>query len=85
MGRKMGWRVWLLPAPFGKKMKLCLELSFRAGFDTVSGRAIERGGKGWRTADDAVHLYSHFPVGLGEADTQCLPMSNFVYAMSRNR
>ena len=50
----------------------------------VSGRPVESGGKGWRTAD-AVGLYSHYPLGLGEADTQCLPMSNFVSAMSRNR
>ena len=70
-------------AHLGKKRKSFLELPFPVGFDTVSGRAVERGGKGWRTAD-AVHLYSH-PVGLGEADTQCLPISDFVGAMSRNR
>ena len=59
--------------PLGKPIEVklpneFLKLPFRAGFDTVSGRAVERGGKGWRTAD-AVHLYSHHPVGLGEADT----------------
>ena len=39
----------------------------------VSGRSVERGEKGWRTAD-AVHLYSHYPVGLGEANSQSLPI-----------
>ena len=74
----------LLPPPFEKKMVSFLELPFRAGFDTISGRAVEMDGKGWLTAN-AVHLYSHYPVDLGEADTQCLPISNFVGAMSRNR
>ena len=69
------------PAPFGEKMKSLLELPSRASFDTVCGRSVERGGKGWRTAG-AVDLYSHYPVGLGEPDTQCLPMSNFVGVMS---
>ena len=80
MGHGMGWRAWLLPAPFGEKEVSFLELSFRAGFDTAPGRAVERSGKGWRTAD-AVH-YLHYPVGLGEPDTQCLLVSNFVSAMS---
>ena len=71
------------PAPFGGKMASFLELPFRAGFETVSGRAVERGGNGWRTAD-AIHLYSHYPDGLGEADTQRLPLPNTVGAMSRN-
>ena len=61
-----------------------LELPLRAGFDTVSGRVVERGIKGLRTAD-AVHLYSHYPVRLGVADTLCLSTSNVVGAMSRNR
>ena len=69
---------------FGGEIISFLKRPFRAGFDTVSGRAVERGGKGWRTAD-AVHLYSHYPIGLGEPDIQCLPMSNFLCAMSRNR
>ena len=85
----MGWRLqtalarggerWRLPTPLGENVPgmSFLELPFRAGFDTVPGRAVERGGKGWRTAD-AVRLYSHYPLGLGEADTQCLSMSNFV-------
>ena len=72
------------PAPFGGKMASFLELPFRAGFETASGRAVEGGGKGWRTAD-AVHLYSPYPDGLGEADTQCRPSSNIVGAMSRYR
>ena len=72
------------PAPFGEKMKSLLELPSRASFDTVCGRSVERGGKGWRTAD-AVGLYSHHHLGLGEADTQCLPMSSVIGAMSRNR
>ena len=71
-------------APFGKKTNQFLELPFRAGFCTIVGRAVDMGEKGWRTAD-AVHLYSHYPAGLGEADTQRLPMSIFVGAMSRNR
>ena len=49
----------------------------------VSGRAVETGGKGRRTAD-AVHRYSYYPVGLGEADTQSLPMSKIFTEMSRN-
>ena len=72
------------PAPFGGKMASFLELPFRAGFETASGRAVEGGGKGWRTAD-AVHLYSPYPDGLGEADNQCLSFSTFVGTMSRNR
>ena len=51
-------------------------------FRTIPGRVVERGGKGWRIAD-AVHLCSHYPVGLREADTQILPMSIFVSVMSR--
>ena len=82
-GVEWGGERLVSPASFGETMKSFLELPLRAGFETVSGRAVERGGKGWRTAD-AVHLYSH-PVGLGEADTQCLPISDFVGAMSRNR
>ena len=31
-----------------------LELPFRDGFDTVSGRAVERGGKGWQTKESAM-------------------------------
>ena len=69
---------------FGDNLKYFLELQFRAAFRIVSGRAVERAGKGWRTAD-AVHLCSHYPVGLREAETQGLPMSVFVCAMSRNR
>ena len=52
-------------------MKYFLELMFRAGFRPVSRRAVERGGKRWQTAD-AVHLCSHCPVGLGEADPRSL-------------
>ena len=74
----------LLPAPFEEKLKYFLELPFRAGLGTVSGRAVERGAKDWRTAD-AVHLCSHCPVWLDEADPQSLPMSFFVCAMPRNR
>ena len=73
-----------LACPVWGKIKTFLELPFRARSDTVSGRAVERGGKGWRSAD-AVGLYSHHPLGLGEADTQCLLMSSFVGAMSRSR
>ena len=69
---------------FSKKCKYFLELPFRASFDTVCVPAVGRCGKGWQT-DDVVHLYSRYPVGLGEADIQCLPMSNFVGAMSINR
>ena len=83
-GVKGGGERLLLPAPFGKNMKLFAKIPLRGGFDTVSGRAVERGGKGWRTAD-AVGLYSHHHLGLGEADTQCLPMSSVIGAMSRNR
>ena len=65
-----GWRALAFAYPFWTKKKSFLELPFRGGFDTVSGRAAERGGKSWRTAD-SVHLYSHYRVGLGEAaDTQ---------------
>ena len=48
----------LLPAPFGEKMKSFVEHPFRVGFDSVSGRAIERGGKGWRTADAVVSTHT---------------------------
>ena len=59
----------LLPTPFRKYHFWNSCLGPVLGFDTVSGRAVETGGKGWRTAD-AVDLYSHYAVGLGEADTQ---------------
>ena len=70
--------------PFWVETEYFLELPSRAGFSTVPGRAVERGGRGWRTAD-AIHLCSHYLVGLGEFDLQSLPMSHFVGAMSRNR
>ena len=83
-GVERGGERLFLPVPFGEKMKSVMELPLRVGFDTVSGRAVERGGKGWYTADD-VGLCSHNPIGLRDAETQCLPMSNYVSAMSRNR
>ena len=70
--------------PFWVITEYFLELPFQAGFSTVPSRAFDRGEKGWRTAD-AVHLCSHYPVGLAEADPQRLPMSIVVRAMSRNR
>ena len=83
-GMERGGERLFLPAILGEQIESFLELPFRAGFDTVLGRAVERGGKGWRTTD-AVGLFSHYPVGLREADTQCLPFSNYVGALSRNR
>ena len=53
----------------GKKMHHVLELPFRAGFRTVSGRVVERGGKGSRTAGRCCPSVPYYPVGLGEADT----------------
>ena len=70
--------------PSGGKLRNILELPFRAAFSTVSGRVVERRGKLWRTAD-VVHVCSHDPVGVGAGDTQYLPLSSFVCAMSRNR
>ena len=70
MGRGIGWGVWLFLSLVGKKCKYFLELPFRASVDTVCAPAVGRCGKGWRT-DDVVHLYSRYPVGLGEADIQC--------------
>ena len=68
------WRSYFLPALFGAKLFSFRELTFRAGFSTVPGRAVEREEKGWQTAD-AAHLCSLYPVELGEADPQSLPMS----------
>ena len=79
MGRRMGWRARLLPAPVVAKKNHFGQVLTPFVVELSGG-----GGMGWRTAN-AVHLYSHYPDGLGEADTQCLPSSKFVGTISINR
>ena len=53
------------PAPFGEKLVFSGTVTpVSSGFSAVFGRAVERGGKGWRTAD-ADHLCSHSSILLG--------------------
>ena len=81
----IGWRGGVSCRPLlGERWKYFLGLPLRASFSIISGGAMKRVVKSWRTAD-AARLFSHYPVGLGEADTQNVPMSMFVNAMSRNR
>ena len=60
-----------------------LELQFLVGFDVVSVRAAERGGKGWRTE---LSVCTHtIRLGSERPTLNAYPCQIVVGAMSRNR
>ena len=73
-----------MPAPTEQKLEYFFELPFQARFSTVSVVELWRG-VGRAGEPLMLSIGAHYPVGLGGADPQNLPMSFYVRTMSRNR